>query len=1095
MFVRATTTGSMKCKAWSVALPAVLLVGAANAQTFSAPPVIFAPTGSNNGLTQQVSVTLTAASTIRSIAIPLPLAAQPEFFFVDNGGCVEDGTTVNAPGTVCSLTVRFHPAIAGLRTASLIITDGAGNATAIPISGVGYYPQISVIPSAMKIVAGLGPSQSGLHGDGDAAILASLSSPHGVAADSFGNIYIADMGNNVVRMMDAFGNITTVAGGGAVAKAAADGGLATAASLASPTWLAVDAAGNLYIAESGNHVVRRVSMSTSRTISTVAGSYAQGFSGDGASAAAAQLNTPEGVAADAAGNLYIADSGNSRIRRVDAVTGNISTFAGTGAVGFNASSTLLASAKFSAMSALALDASGNLFVADTGNHAVREIIGGNVTVVAGTGAAGVSGDGGAATAAQLNSPAGLAISPAGDLFISDSFSCTVRKVQASDGTIETVAGNPVVANSFTNGVSPSTSVGMNAPQGIAFDTASNLLVADSANNVVRALSPSPAELKFATQSAGTSSAPQSFRIENIGNAPLTLVGTAAANSTTSANFSLANGSSGACGLMVASGAHCNYSVTYVPAANGSVSGEFDVTYQSANPNFNSIAPVFTTGGSVAALMITPATLAAVVVNTSVSAPITTTGGTGTVALNIEGALPPGITSTVSNGTLTLNGTPTQAGSYSLTVFATDALGATATQTYTLQVLPTTVTLNLAETVHAVDSTQSLLSLQLTLAESVHITDIPTELLSKSLNVAEMVHVIDAANEIPQAFLTVTEAIHVSDVPAESPSVTLAVLEAIHLIDTPKEILPVTLAVLEAIHLTDESKETLPVTLAIVEAIHLADVQSDMPSALSAISEALHVTDVVNIGVGPASQTITVPKIPNHTYGDANFNVNATASSGLPVTIAVQSGPASISGTLLSLNGAGRVTLLFTQAGNANYAAAPSGMVSFSIGVASATLTANNATRAFETTNPVFTYTIAGLVHGDTALSGTPLLTTSATPNSPAGGYPINISAGNLSSPNYMLTFVPGTFTITGATNQSITFSKLPSVPLNVGPLTLTAHSTSGLSCTYTVSGPASLQNGKLLLTGTGAVTVTASQAGNATFNAATPVSRTFTVLP
>ena len=1074
----AATTRTWKHQAlralWQPALLALLSAGAAHAQSFSAAPVVFPPTGDNAQSPQQVNITLTAPSTIRSITIPLPLAATPEFTLVDNGGCVEDGTTLNPAGSVCSLVVRFHPALAGVRTASLVITDGSGTATAIGLSGVGFYPQIAITPGTARIVAGLGPSYAGYTGDGGPASGAELAGPQAVAADSFGNVFLID--NSVVRMLDAFGNITTVAGGGSAVGAAANGGQATLAKFTQISNLACDSAGNLYISDSANNVVWRVAMSTTHILSAVAGNFTQGYSGDGGAATSAQMHTPLGIVLDGAGNLYIADEQNQRIRLVDA-SGTISTFAGNGSFGTGTTPTHAADASFAFPMGLALDSAGNLYVSEPSGHYVREISGGMVLPLAGTGATGNSGDGGAALSATFNYPAGLAVSPAGDVYIADAGSDVVRKVQASDGTIETVAGDPAQAGGFTSSSMPAPSIAMNSPVGLAFDSRMNLYIVDSGNNVVRELSSVPGEIGFATIAVGSTSAPQALKIANIGNAPLSLGSVAAADTATASNFTLSNGAVDACGSTVAAGAHCQYSVSFNPQSGSSGTGEIDITHVSNNPNFNTVEPVYLLGGTLYPITITPTTAPGATVSQVYKATISIAGGYGTLRIETSSTMPPGVTATINASSVTLMGTPTTAGTYTFTLYADDVIGDSAQQTITLVVSPVV--------------------LALAVSEAIHITDTPTETPSLTLAVMEAIHVTDTPKEALSLTLAVREAIQVTDTLTETPSLTLAVMEAIHVSDTPKEVLSLTLAVSEAIHVTDTPTEVPSLTLAVAESIHVTDAPAEALSLTLAITEAIHILDAPATG-GQQSQTLTVATVPNYTYGDPDFTPSASASSGLPVSVAVVSGPASIIGTSVDMNGAGTVVLTFTQAGNANTAAATPVQRTFVVAPAPATITATNASRAFETPNPALTFTIAGLVRGDTvaSLSGTPALTTTSDLNSPAGTYPISAAQGTLSSANYTFSFVNGTLTITGHTAQTITFNKIPNVPLAVGTLTLTAHSTSALPVTYVVTGPATLRNGsKLTLNAAGTVTVTASQAGNSTFDAAASVTRSFTVTP
>ncbi len=238
--------------------------------------------------------------------------------------------------------------------------------------------------------------------------------------------------------------------------------------LLSPSGLAFDAAGGVYVAETGRHVVDRFDPATGK-FSVVAGNGTEGFSGDGGLATAAELDAPQGLALDGAGNLYIADSHNQRVRRVDAGTGVISTVAGSGVAGFGGDGGAAVAAKLSGPVAVALDGLGGLLVADAGNHRVRRVVlaTGLISTYAGNGTEGDAGDGGAATAASLDSPGGLAVDgTTGDVSISDTRNHRVRRVAAGTGSISAVAG------------------GVGMPKGISVDGAGNVYVADAAGQRV-----------------------------------------------------------------------------------------------------------------------------------------------------------------------------------------------------------------------------------------------------------------------------------------------------------------------------------------------------------------------------------------------------------------------------------------------------------------------------------------------------------------------------------------------------------------------------------------------------------------------------------
>lgn len=265
----------------------------------------------------------------------------------------------------------------------------------------------------------------------------------------------------------------------------------TSLPLVLPSAIVFDAQGNLYFAETGNHVVRMFSMAG--VISTVAGNGAQGFAGDNGPATAAELDAPSGLALDAAGNLYIADTHNHRVREVAVATGIIVTIAGTGSYGYSGDAGAAAAAQLSRPTALAIDPTGDLYIADTDNHRVRRINAGTsvITTVAGDGVQGFGGDGGAATSASIDSPDGLAIDTAGDLYIADTHNGRIRKISVATGIITTIAGAGFSngnVQSFGGDGGAATAAGLALPRGLTLDAAGNLYIADSANHRIRRIS-------------------------------------------------------------------------------------------------------------------------------------------------------------------------------------------------------------------------------------------------------------------------------------------------------------------------------------------------------------------------------------------------------------------------------------------------------------------------------------------------------------------------------------------------------------------------------------------------------------------------------
>jgi sugar lactone lactonase YvrE len=332
------------------------------------------------------------------------------------------------------------------------------------------------IKPAGNIFTVAGNSLQGYSGDGGPATNATFSELEGVALDSNGNLYIADQQNQRVRRVDTSGNVSTVAGNG-TAGFSGDGGLATNAELNWPTGLAVDNVGNLYIADTSNDRVRKVS--AGGIISTVAGNGIVGFSGDGGPAVNAELNFPAGLAAKG-GNLYIADAGNNRIRKVGS-SGKISTVAGNGIQGFSGDGGPATSAELAGPWGVALHA-GNLYIADLANHRIRKVdSSGKISTVAGNGAEGFSGDGGPATEAMLAWPYSVGVDGSGNLYIADSAEQRVRKVNTS-GTISTFAGNGTAGFSGDGSAATNAQLG---PADVASDGNGNFYIADTFNERIR----------------------------------------------------------------------------------------------------------------------------------------------------------------------------------------------------------------------------------------------------------------------------------------------------------------------------------------------------------------------------------------------------------------------------------------------------------------------------------------------------------------------------------------------------------------------------------------------------------------------------------
>jgi len=325
-------------------------------------------------------------------------------------------------------------------------------------------------------------------GDNNLATLAELYYPWAVVVDASGNLYIADTYDQVIRKVAASNGVITTFAGNSTQGYGGDGGPATGATvkLNNPSGVAIDSAGNLYIADEFNNCVRKVDSTGKITTVAGAGPESAGFKGDGGAATGALLNLPVGVAVDAAGNVYIADSANYRVRKITVSTGIITTVAGGGnggLAGFSGDGGPATGAQMRAIHGLAVDAAGNLYIADTDNNRIREVSGGTITTVAGNGTAGPAGDGGPATSAQLSAPWGVAVDSAEGIYIADTLNNAVRKV--SGGTISTIAGGGA---GFLGG-SPTNGILVDTPNGLAVDAGGHVFVAGTDNQRILELSP------------------------------------------------------------------------------------------------------------------------------------------------------------------------------------------------------------------------------------------------------------------------------------------------------------------------------------------------------------------------------------------------------------------------------------------------------------------------------------------------------------------------------------------------------------------------------------------------------------------------------
>jgi sugar lactone lactonase YvrE len=440
-------------------------------------------------------ITATALSNAITITVATPLTASVAI--AASASIICPGTTITYTatptngGTNPSYQWQLNGANVGINTntfSSSTLQDGdvvmcnmTSNSTSCLVARTVISNLITVnyyTTSLIKTIAGNGIS--GFSGDGGLASSASIAQPFGIVKDASGNIYFSDFANNRIRKISTTGIITTIAGNG-TASSTGDAGQAALATLNGPRGIALDAAGNIFVVETFGNKIRKINKLTG-IITTVVGTGIQGFLGDGGLATNARLNTPESIAFNSAGVLYISDANNMRIRRV-VLGGTITTVAGTGAASTTGDGGAATLAAINYPLGLAFDATGNLYVSEFFGHRVRKISTTNIiTTIAGSGLQGFGGDNGLATVANLNNPFGLAFDAQSNLLIADESNNRIRKVN-SVGIISTIVGN--AGGGFNGDYIDPTTATLSLPTTIMMDANNNLFIGENANNRIR----------------------------------------------------------------------------------------------------------------------------------------------------------------------------------------------------------------------------------------------------------------------------------------------------------------------------------------------------------------------------------------------------------------------------------------------------------------------------------------------------------------------------------------------------------------------------------------------------------------------------------
>lgn len=711
-FVRLNGPRCVRGAVAAVAAFALLAAGAHAQNVFSTPE----PVGSTSAA-QTVHVTAQVAGTVNKVEVITRGVNVLEF--AKGSGASSCESTVVTAGATCTESVTFTPAYPGVRTGAVVLLDGNSNVLGTGyISGTGEGGLAVLSPGNTITVAGKYRAWTSTQ-DGIAATSANLDQPASVGFDGAGNMYIADSAHNEIRMVCFSSTSATIAGtscsgAGIIATIAGtgdtgykgDNGPAKDSELSAPTGVALDGAGNLYIADAANNVIRKITAATG-VITTFAGTGTMGFGGDGkqATASGVELADPTGVTADAAGNIYIADTANQRIRRVDASTGIITTAAGNGDLSglgdgkgtYSGDGGLATAAGLSLPFAVAFDPSGNMYIPDSANHRIRVVaaVGGaitsasTITTIAGTGGGGnATCPTGPAISQTLNTPSGVAIDAAGNIYIADTQDSCIRKVNAATGIISSIAMNGATAISLAGAVDQAQ---VYAPIGLAIDGMGNVYYADFYYMIVDEIQSNTAVLDFRSnpvRQGSQSTAPLLQGVENDGNAPLDL------SALTAVSNSAINSAATTCSLSTpfTEDEDCSIAALFAPQAAGNpLLGSISLTDTSLNTPLNVVLIGDATAVNSTTIALTSTTNPSEFSKTATFTAVVSTGAntgslTGTVTF-----------SDTFNGNTVQLGTPITVSSTGVAIFSSSTL---AVGVHTISVVYNGDTTHLASTTPA-----------------------------------------------------------------------------------------------------------------------------------------------------------------------------------------------------------------------------------------------------------------------------------------------------------------------------------------------------------------------------------------------------------
>ena len=976
---------------------------------------------------QNVLLQTTATETITSITVPQSQGGKQEYSVGTITGCNIGGS--NVAGTVCSIPITFTPAYPGRRWIPLQVVTSTGNIN-FGLTGIGVGPLAVLTPGLVSTVAGTGTA--GFAGNNGPANSARLNTAQGITVDSLGNFFIADSANYCVRKVTAgTGVITTVAGICTTPGYSGNGGPATSAKMYDPVAVAVDSAGNLYVADYVDDVVWKVTAANG-IISVVAGNATQGYSGDGGPATSAQLYGPAGVALDRVGNLYITEFNNYRIRKVNAGTGIITTVAGNGTGGYGGDGGPATSARLLQPYGITVDDSGNIFFDDGGNNRVRKIAAntGIITTIAGNGTGGYSGDGGLATSAQVQFPSAITLDSAGNLYFADELNHRVRRIDTA-GTITTIAGNGT--GNYSGDSGPATKAELFYPQGVSLDGLGNIYIADTKNHRVRQVNVSQSPLNYPTATTvGTSDStddPQTAILANIGNAGLTLsTPTSGNNPSLSTNFAFDSASTcpqlgtSSSSATLAVGASCTIAIDFKPLQAGAVTGSAVLTDNSLNVSSTQTINLTATGvaaGTTTTVVGTPnpSVYSQTVVFTAVVTPtVGTAVPTGSVQFSVDGTAVGGPV-TLSNGSAAYANNSLSVGSHTITAVYTPDTGS-----FTASNGSTTQTVNPESTTTTVTSSVN----PSTFTQAVTFTAAVTQTIGTAIPTGTVQFSVDGVNVGGPVTLS-------GGVVTYTTSLLAVGLHTVTAVYTPS-----------SANFTGSSGSI-----------------GQRVGAVASSTTTLTVSPTTVMYGNTA--TLTAVVTPSFATGTVSFyagsmllgtaSLDSTATAVLPIS---------------SLN-AGVYNIVAKYNGDPGVPSSTSNTVQLTVtqrtapgGGPAITITANNASRTTTQANPPFTYSASGtLVNGDTyttAISGT--ASYSSNTGSTPGTY--SIAVNGLTSQNYLIAFVPGTLTVSITPTMTTLVASATSTQYG-DPVTLTATVTSG------ATGTVSFYDGSVFL-GTGQIT-------------------------